>query len=84
MSHSDDQTALDLDRAILGGLEVDEELTREELNVFAWRFAQLVEHGYEVHDALEIARAKHVDLELARSLTTTFGCPPELAVRILL
>jgi hypothetical protein len=84
MSPTDDMTALEFGRAILGSLDFDQELTREELDVFAWRFAQLVEHGYEVEDALEIARAKHVDLEVARSLTATYGCPPELAVRILL
>jgi hypothetical protein len=84
MIPADDISELEIGLAILDSLDPDEVLTREELDVVAWRFSQLVEHGYAVEHALEIARARDVDLELARSLTATFGCPPELAVRILL
>ena len=61
-----------------------EDLTQEELDIRTWRFSQLVEHGYELEDAMEIARAVHVDLEVARSLVAVHGCSSRLAVRILL
>lgn len=70
--------------ALLGALDPEHELTREELDVRLWRLEQLLEHDYEVEDALELARAPHVDLELARRLTARLGCPPPLAARILL
>ena len=69
--------------AVLEALDPSEELTKEELDVRAWRFSQLVEHGYEIEDAMVVARADHVDLELARVLAT-HGCSSRLAVRILL
>jgi len=84
MAQSEDPTQLELGLAILDTLDPNDELTREELDVVAWRFNQLVDHGYAVEDAMEIARAKGVDLELARTLTTELGCPPGLAARILL
>ena len=70
--------------AVLEALDPDEQLTKEELDVRAWRFGQLVGHGYELEDAATMARAEYVDLELARSLVATHGCSPRLAVRILL
>ena len=70
--------------AVLDVLDPNEELTKEELDVRAWRFGQLVGHGYELEDAATMARAEYVDLELARSLVATHGCSPRLAVRILL
>jgi hypothetical protein len=84
MTPADDLTALQVGLAILDTLDPNDELTREQLDVLAWRFEQLVGHGYGVDEAMEIARAKDVDLELARSLTQKFGCSPELAARILL
>jgi hypothetical protein len=60
------------------------ELTREELDIRAWRFSQLVAHGYELEDAMEVAWAVEVDLELARELVAVHGCSSRLAVRILL
>jgi hypothetical protein len=84
MIPGDHLTELDVGLAILETLDPNEQLTREELDVLAWRFEQLVAHGYAVEDAMEIARARDVDLELARSLTQKFGCPPRLASRILL
>lgn len=84
MTPSDHLTELEVGLAILETLDPNEELSREELDLLAWRFEQLLGHGYGVEDALEIARAKHVDLELARSLTKKFSCPPGLATRILL
>jgi hypothetical protein len=70
--------------ALLEALIPNEELTREALDVRAWRFGQLVEHGYEIEDATSLARADYVDLELARRLVGNQGCSPKLAVRILL
>ena len=84
MTPREDLTHLQVGLAILDTLDPNEELTREELDLLAWRFEQLVGHGYEVEDAMEIARAKHVDLELARSLIVKRGCPPAVAARILL
>lgn len=84
MTPREDLTYLQVGLAILDTLDPNEELTREELDLLAWRFEQLVEHGYEVEDAMAIARAKHVDLEFARSLTAAHGCPPAVAAQILL
>ena len=84
MTHADDITSLNVGLAILDTLDPNEELTREELDLLAWRFEQLLDHGYAVVEAAALARAKHVDLELARSLTQKFGCSPKLAARILL
>src|ERR1700694_4394749 len=84
VTSKDHLTELEVGLAILDTLDPNDELSREELDLLAWRFEQLLGHGYGVDDALEIARAKHVDLELARSLTEKFGCSPELATRILL
>ena len=84
MTPREDLTYLQVGLAILETLDPNEELTREELDLLAWRFEQLMGHGYEVEDAMNLARAKHVDLELARRLTAERGCPPAVATRILL
>jgi hypothetical protein len=84
MTSADDLTDLQIGLAILDTLDPNEELTRAELDLLAWRFEQLLGHGYDVEAAAELARAKHVDLELARSLTRKHGCSSELAARILL
>jgi hypothetical protein len=70
--------------AVPDALDQLEDLTREELEIRAWRFTQLVAHGYEIQDALEVAWAVDIDLELARTLVAVHGCSSELAVRILL
>jgi hypothetical protein len=84
MTPREDLTYLKVGLAILETLDPNEELTREELDLLAWRFEQLVDHGYEVEDAMNMARAKHVDLERARSLAAKHGCPPAIAAQILL
>jgi hypothetical protein len=84
MYESDELSSLEVGLAVLDALDPNEELTREELDVRAWRFGQLVCHGYEIEHAMEIARADHVDLELARCLVAVHGCPSHLAARILL
>ena len=70
--------------AALQALDLCAELTREELDIRAWRFSQLVAHGYEIEDAMEVAWSVDVDLELARELVAVHGCSSRLAVRILL
>jgi hypothetical protein len=70
--------------AALQALDLYTELTREALDIRAWRFSQLVAHGYEIEDAMEVAWAVDVDLELARELVGVHGCSSRLAVRILL
>jgi hypothetical protein len=84
MSPSDDLTELDVGLAVLDALDPEFELTPEELDIRAWRFEQLVAHGYEIEDAMKLAKASDVDLERARVLVTELGCPPGLATLILL
>ena len=61
MTPREDLTSLQVGLAILETLDPNEELTREELDLLAWRFEQLVGHGYDVEDAMNLARAKHMD-----------------------
>jgi hypothetical protein len=84
MSQGEKLTHIQVGLAILDTLDPNEELSPEELDLIAWRFEQLVDNGYDVEDAMDIAREKTVDLELARTLTAELGCPPHLAARILL
>jgi tryptophan 2,3-dioxygenase len=84
MTPSEDLSELAVGLAVLDALDPDEDLTKEELDIRAWRFRQLVEHGYEIEDAMQLARADHVDLEVARGLVARHGCSSRLAVRILL
>jgi hypothetical protein len=84
MAPAEDFTELSAGLTVLVALDPNEDLTEEELDIRAWRFSQLVEHGYELEDAMEIARAAHVDLEMARTLVAVHGCSSRLAVRILL
>jgi hypothetical protein len=84
MAPAEDFTELSVGLAVLEALDPNEDLTREELDVRAWRFSQLVEHGYDIEDAMEVARAVYVDLEVARGLVAVHGCSSRLAVRILL
>src|SRR4249920_1115098 len=66
MAPSDDLTELDVGLAVLDALDPDYELTPEALDIRAWRFEQLVAHGYEIDDAMKLAKASDVDLERAR------------------
>ena len=70
--------------ALLEALDPDEDLTPEQLDQRARRLGQLLEYGYELEHAMEVARADHVDLELASALVAVHGCSSRLAVRILL
>jgi hypothetical protein len=70
--------------AVLGALDPNQALTPAELHHRAWRLGQLLQHGYELEDALVLAQAEHVDLDLACALVSEHGCSSRLAVRILL
>jgi hypothetical protein len=51
--------------------------------VVAWRYEQLRRVGFERREARLISRRSDVDLHLAIDLLRS-GCPPELALAILL
>jgi hypothetical protein len=51
--------------------------------VLEWRFSQLTKSGYGIEDAVVIAAHTDVDLHYAADLVAR-GCPPPLALRILL
>jgi hypothetical protein len=51
--------------------------------VVEWRFSQLTKSGYRTEDAIALAMHTDVDLHYAADLVAR-GCPPALALRILL
>ena len=51
--------------------------------VLEWRFSQLAKSGYGIEEAITLATHTDVDLHRAADLVTR-GCPPSLALRILL
>ncbi len=55
----------------------------EQTAVLEWRFSQLAKSGYGTEDAIVLATHTDVDLHLASELVAR-GCPPALALRILL
>ena len=55
----------------------------EQMAVLEWRFSQLAKSGYGIDDAIVLATNTDVDLHLASDLVAR-GCPPALALRILL
>jgi len=55
----------------------------DEVAVIEWRFDQLVRSGYDTDGAAVVAAQFEVDLHRAAELIAN-GCPPELALRILL
>jgi hypothetical protein len=55
----------------------------EATDVLEWRFSQLAKSGYGIADAFALATRTDVDLHRAADLVA-HGCPPSLAVRILL
>ena len=57
MAPAEDFTELSAGLTALEALDPSEDLTQEDLGIRAWRFSQLVEHGYELEDAMEIGRA---------------------------
>ena len=55
----------------------------EQTAVLEWRFSQLAKSGYGTEDAMVLATHTDVDLHLASDLVAR-GCPPALALQILL
>lgn len=58
-------------------------MTAEYPRIIAWRLEQLTRVGYSEFAAAALAASADVDLHLAVDLVAR-GCPPSLAVRILL
>jgi hypothetical protein len=56
---------------------------QESTSVLEWRFSQLARSGYAAGDALALAARPDVDLHRAADLVA-HGCPPSVALRILL
>ena len=55
----------------------------EQTAVLEWRFSQLAKSGYGIEDAIMLATHTDIDLHHASDLVAR-GCPPALALRILL
>jgi hypothetical protein len=55
----------------------------EAVDVIRWRLSQLTRSGYPLEAAVTVATRLDVDLHRASNLVER-GCPPELALRILL
>jgi hypothetical protein len=62
---------------------VDTEVFEETVLVEAWRAEQLELAGYGAAAAAELAARHEVDLHVAIEMLS-HGCPPELALKILL
>ena len=56
---------------------------QEAADVLEWRFSQLTRSGFAARDAIRLATRLDVDLHRAADLLVR-GCPPDLALRILL
>jgi hypothetical protein len=63
-------------------VELERELDAEAQLVRSWRTEELERAGWDPEHARRLAELTHVDLHLATSLLRR-GCPPELALRIL-
>jgi hypothetical protein len=63
--------------------EIEIVVEAEDERVVNWRIEELLRAGYEEFDALDLALDRHVDLHRAVDLVRS-GCPPKLAVQILL
>jgi hypothetical protein len=61
----------------------DATIPTESERVEAWRLHVLVEHGYTVAIAEQLAVASHVDLHQAVELVAA-GCPPALSTRTMI
>jgi hypothetical protein len=77
------ETAANGGKMAVANFELLDKAETEAARVFAWRFHELSEAGYELDDALMLATATDVDLHLATDLLRR-GCPVSAALRILL
>jgi hypothetical protein len=64
-------------------VDLELELDAEAELVRSWRIEELERAGYSPGDARHLAELSHVDLHQATRLLRG-GCPPDLALRILL
>lgn len=64
-------------------VDLELELDAEAELVRSWRIEELERAGYSPGDARHLAELGHVDLHQATRLLRG-GCPPDLALRILL
>jgi hypothetical protein len=55
----------------------------EAVEVLRWRFDVLIRVGFDIEQAAVIAANVEIDLHAAESLMVR-GCPPDLALRILM
>lgn len=55
----------------------------EAVEVLRWRFDVLIRVGFDIEQAAVVAANVEIDLHAAESLMAR-GCPPDLAVRILM
>ena len=55
----------------------------EATEVVKWRFSQLTRSGFPLEDAITLATRADIDLHRAADLVAR-GCPPSVALRILL
>jgi hypothetical protein len=62
---------------------VDQQIALYRDEIRGWRFEQLQRAGYKRQEALILSRRPEVDLHQAIDLVRR-GCPPELALEILL
>ena len=67
----------------MSAAELDVYTENETERIQRWRAGALERAGYGAEDAAELAGRSDVDLHLAVSLLER-GCPPKLALRILL
>ena len=63
--------------------EIENLVDEEGADVLRWRFSQLARSGYGLADAITLAMRSDVDLHRATDLLAR-GCPPRLALEILL
>jgi hypothetical protein len=63
--------------------ELNSPAEQEATAVVEWRFSQLTRSGFAAAEALALAIHSDVDLHRAADLVAR-GCPPSLALRILL
>jgi hypothetical protein len=63
--------------------EFDALAEQQAAEIMEWRFSQLARSGFAAEDAIRLATRLDVDLHQAADLVAR-GCPPRLAMRILL
>jgi hypothetical protein len=63
--------------------EIEIVIEAEDERVVNWRIEELLRAGYDEFEALDLALERGVDLHRAVDLVR-HGCPPKLAVQILL